>query len=250
MTQYCAHTSSVMCCFWSSLTLFIFRSADVNCKKCQVLVLNYATKIVPRTTSQLNLYFNSRYPFSRKARHYELHSLLRLFPQNELINLSETIIAAIQDIVNKFNINNYSAHFTDPIEHAPLISRWREVVRHAFKLGFEFNRDVLRLVSGKPSVELTLKVVKLAKLWMNFTVTYCERGRGLRPKWAAQVTSEAPFSVLRETYYSCFFRGWTFLEQRAILKSHATLPTRSSRSSKSQQDNAFATLSVPWIRSI
>ena len=61
------------------------------------------------------------------------------------------------------------------------------MVRHCFKLGFEFNKDVLRLVSGKPNVELALNVVKLANLWMNFTVKYSERGRGLKPKWATQV---------------------------------------------------------------
>lgn len=78
----------------------------------------------------------------------------------------------------------------DPFEPAPLVSRWREVVRHCFKLGFEFHKDVIRLLSGRPDHQLSLNVIKLAHQWMNFITTHCERGRGMRPKWAAQVRSE------------------------------------------------------------
>ena len=100
--------------------------------------------------------------------------------------MSQTIIDSIEEVVNKCSVQHLNVHLLEPPEQAPLTSRWKEVVRHCFKLGFEFNKDVLRLVSGKPNVELALNVVKLANLWMEFTVAHSERGRGLRPKWATQ----------------------------------------------------------------
>lgn len=100
-----------------------------------------------------------------------------------VICLSQTIIDAIKEV------EGYLAEFKvlDPVEQAPLLSRWKEVVRHCFKLGFEFHKDVLRLVSCKPDKQIALNVVKLSEEWMKFTVAHCERGRGTRPKWAAQV---------------------------------------------------------------
>lgn len=121
---------------------------------------------------------------NRPSNYVVAESLLQL--KNEVIYLSQTIIQSIEDVINKCNIQFLNVHLLDPVEQAPLISRWKEVVRHCFKLGFEFNKDVLRLVSGKPNVELALNVVKLANLWMSFTVKHSERGRGLRPKWATQ----------------------------------------------------------------
>lgn len=119
-----------------------------------------------------------------------------IFQQNEVICLSQTIIDSIQEVVNKCSVHNLNVHLMEPLEQAPLVSRWKEVVRHCFKLGFEFNKDVLRLVSGKPNVELALNVVKLARLWMSFTVAHSERGRGLKPKWAAQVCkNDKPFNL-------------------------------------------------------
>lgn len=80
-----------------------------------------------------------------------------------------------------------NVHLLDPAEQAPLVSRWKEVIRQCFKLGFEYHKDVLWLVSGKPGSELAQNVIQLARQWMRFALAHCERGRGLKPKWAVQV---------------------------------------------------------------
>ena len=102
--------------------------------------------------------------------------------QDEINRLSQTILDTIQEVMD----HHSEVRLLDPSEPAPLVSRWREVVRHCFKLGFEFHKDALRLISSKPDSQLSLNVIRLAQQWMSFITTHCERGRGKRPKWAAQ----------------------------------------------------------------
>ena len=42
------------------------------------------------------------------------------------------------------------------------------------------------MVAGRPSLPLATNVLELAREWMRFARRRCERGRGLRPRWAAQ----------------------------------------------------------------
>ena len=119
--------------------------------------------------------------------------------------MSQTIIDAIQEVENRHK----DISSLDPLDQAPLISRWQEVVRTCYKLGFEFHKDVIRIVSGKPDKQLALNVILLAKKWMNFTMTHCERGRGRRPKWAAQVITENSYFE-RYPDLTMYFRGSTF----------------------------------------
>ena len=89
----------------------------------------------------------------------------------------------------------------DVAEHAPLVSRWKEVARQCFQLAFEYHKDALRLVQGKPSSDLALGIIKLSHKWMTFAVQHCEPGRGLKPKWAAQVhqVPQIPQRILKSS---------------------------------------------------
>jgi len=102
--------------------------------------------------------------------------------QDEAIHLSQTILDAVQEVEECCDMFQL-----DLPDHAPLASRWKEVVRQCFQLAFEYHKDILRLVRGKPSSDLALGIVKVSHRWMTFAVQHCERGRGLKPKWAAQV---------------------------------------------------------------
>lgn len=155
--------------------------------------------------------------------------------------------------MNKCSVHSLNVHLMEPLEQAPLVSRWKEVVRHCFKLGFEFNKDVLRLVSGKPNVELALNVVKLARLWMNFTVAHSERGRGLKPKWAAQVCASYEYSNKRPiSYYFIFsnfyLRDLNFWLQLASLILLVICQMKNSTNLKNLSVSVYIILLVPYIR--
>lgn len=124
-------------------------------------------------------------------------SSLTLFSQNEVNTLSNAINDAIRQVIA---IHSASPDF---LEHSSKTSRWKEVVRHCFKLGFDFDREVLRLVSGKPNPEMAKNVVQLAYLWIEFVLEHSERGRGLRPKWATRVINLKPYAFWVFSVFFC-----------------------------------------------
>lgn len=66
------------------------------------------------------------------------------------------------------------------------------IVSFRFKFGFEYHKDIVRLFEMKivsckdKSCEynLSLGIINFAKMWMKFVTERCERGRGVRPRWA------------------------------------------------------------------
>lgn len=75
-----------------------------------------------------------------------------------------------------------------------VLSRIREILHQGYKFGFEYHKDVMRLFehrilcdrSDKCEIQLALGIVSFAKMWMQFVTERCEKGRGMRPRWAAQ----------------------------------------------------------------
>lgn len=82
----------------------------------------------------------------------------------------------------------------DEVDKIAVVSRTREILHQGYKFGFEYHRDVVRLLetkmqsckSEKCAFSLSLGIISFAKMWMTFVMERCERGRGLRPRWAAQ----------------------------------------------------------------
>ncbi|XP_066591714.1 mitogen-activated protein kinase kinase kinase 4 [Prorops nasuta] len=65
-------------------------------------------------------------------------------------------------------------------------SRIREILHQAYRMGFEYHKEICKLFSQDEKAILARGLVSFALLWMKFVRTRCERGRGCRPRWANQ----------------------------------------------------------------
>ncbi|XP_033609208.1 mitogen-activated protein kinase kinase kinase 4 isoform X3 [Cryptotermes secundus] len=74
----------------------------------------------------------------------------------------------------------------DDMEKSALLSRCREILHQGYKFGFEYHKEICRLVTGDAHEKLARGMVSFAQQWMCFVKDRCERGRGLRPRWANQ----------------------------------------------------------------
>lgn len=80
------------------------------------------------------------------------------------------------------------------VDKMSILSRAREILHQGYKFGFEYHKDISRLFETKivcckdKSCEqsLALGIINFAKMWMKFVTERCERGRGVRPRWATQ----------------------------------------------------------------
>lgn len=75
---------------------------------------------------------------------------------------------------------------TNENDQMPLRSRIREILHQAYRTGFDFHKEMCKLFSLEEKAILARGLVSFALLWMEFVRTRCERGRGLRPRWANQ----------------------------------------------------------------
>lgn len=53
-------------------------------------------------------------------------------------------------------------------------------------MGFDYHKEMCMLFGVEEKALLARGLVSFALLWMEFVRTRCERGRGLRPRWANQ----------------------------------------------------------------
>uniref|UniRef100_A0A1A9ZL65 Mitogen-activated protein kinase kinase kinase 4 n=1 Tax=Glossina pallidipes TaxID=7398 RepID=A0A1A9ZL65_GLOPL len=82
----------------------------------------------------------------------------------------------------------------DEQDRLAVLSRTREILHQGYKFGFEFHKDVIRLFEHRImasqaqeyQIELALGIITFAQMWMQFVTERCERGRGMRPRWASQ----------------------------------------------------------------
>ncbi|XP_053977500.1 mitogen-activated protein kinase kinase kinase 4 [Hylaeus volcanicus] len=65
-------------------------------------------------------------------------------------------------------------------------SRIREILHQAYRMGFDYHKETCKLFALGDKAVLARSLVSFALLWMEFVRTRCERGRGLRPRWANQ----------------------------------------------------------------
>ena len=64
--------------------------------------------------------------------------------------------------------------------------RVREILHHAYRMGFEYYKELCKCVHADERHIMVKSLINFAFLWMEFVKNYCERGRGLRPRWANQ----------------------------------------------------------------
>lgn len=99
------------------------------------------------------------------------------------MDLRHQITSTIENLQN--NINQAEQPKVE-IDRVAMRSRVREILHQAYKMGFEYHKEICKLFLPNERSVLARGLVSFALLWMDFVKTMCERGRGLRPRWANQ----------------------------------------------------------------
>lgn len=69
-------------------------------------------------------------------------------------------------------------------DRAAVTTRVREILHQAYRMGFDYYKLACKYLLPEERGLLIKGLVSFATLWMEFVKTRCERGRGLRPRWA------------------------------------------------------------------
>ncbi|XP_017881304.1 mitogen-activated protein kinase kinase kinase 4 [Ceratina calcarata] len=104
--------------------------------------------------------------------------------------LKETVMDLRHDITNIIlNFQRDLKKAKEPCtecERSAMHSRVREILHQAYRMGFDYYKETCKLFALEEKAILARSLVSFAFLWMEFVRTRCERGRGLRPRWANQ----------------------------------------------------------------
>uniref|UniRef100_A0A182N4P5 Mitogen-activated protein kinase kinase kinase 4 n=1 Tax=Anopheles dirus TaxID=7168 RepID=A0A182N4P5_9DIPT len=121
----------------------------------------------------------------------EVAESLQMLKRNALLlrNKLAAVIEEMQLLCSDANLEEF-----DETDRIGALTRVREILHQGYKFGFEYHKDVGRLYETKldncrdceSELMLAKAIIQFAKLWMNFVMERCERGRGLRPRWANQ----------------------------------------------------------------
>ncbi|XP_041030274.1 mitogen-activated protein kinase kinase kinase 4 isoform X1 [Carcharodon carcharias] len=104
--------------------------------------------------------------------------------KQEALLLCNKISNAIDRIDKMFN-SEFEAEM-DESECATLQQYYRETMIQSYNFGFEYHKEVVRLMSGEFRQKMGDKFISFARKWMTYVLTKCESGRGTRPRWATQ----------------------------------------------------------------
>lgn len=110
--------------------------------------------------------------------------------QRDVLSVRHKLTKIIERVQERCDIK-YLGNIND-IDKLAILSRAREILHQGYKFGFEYHKDIVRLFETKivsckdKSCEfnLSLGIINFAKMWMEFVTQRCERGRGVRPRWA------------------------------------------------------------------
>ncbi|XP_049281606.1 mitogen-activated protein kinase kinase kinase 4 isoform X1 [Anopheles funestus] len=121
----------------------------------------------------------------------EVVESLQMLKRNALL-LRNKLAAVIEEL--QLLCSDETLEEFDETDRIGALTRVREILHQGYKFGFEYHKDVARLYETKlnncrdaeSELMLAKAIIQFAKLWMNFVMERCERGRGLRPRWANQ----------------------------------------------------------------
>ncbi|XP_076445793.1 mitogen-activated protein kinase kinase kinase 4-like [Babylonia areolata] len=141
------------------------------------------------------------------------------------LDLQEKVAFAIRQVDDKVN-------FTEIIQHEDnLLKLYRETMLQCYNFGFEYSKEVMRLISTDQRQRQCQMLVAFADDWMNFVLQKCERGRGTRPRWATHgldfltsvcdpkflaYLSNQEFEKFKQTISDCLTHVIGTMEQRPI----------------------------------
>ncbi|XP_034488775.1 mitogen-activated protein kinase kinase kinase 4 isoform X1 [Drosophila innubila] len=112
--------------------------------------------------------------------------------QQDVLEVRNKLTEIIKGVQQRCCLSNMQD--LDEQDRLAVLSRTREILHQGYKFGFEYHKDVIRLFEQRimdqkdssHTVDLALGIIAFAKMWMHFVMERCERGRGMRPRWASQ----------------------------------------------------------------
>ncbi|XP_028628582.1 mitogen-activated protein kinase kinase kinase 4 isoform X1 [Grammomys surdaster] len=104
--------------------------------------------------------------------------------KNDALELCNRISDAIDRVDHMFTLE-FDVEVEES-ESATLQQYYREAMIQGYNFGFEYHKEVVRLMSGEFRQKIGDKYISFAQKWMNYVLTKCESGRGTRPRWATQ----------------------------------------------------------------
>lgn len=112
--------------------------------------------------------------------------------QLDVLEVRNKLTEIIKDVQERCCLQNMLN--LDEQDRLAVLSRTREILHQGYKFGFEYHKDVIRLFEQRimdqkdsaHTADLALGIIAFAKMWMHFVMERCERGRGMRPRWASQ----------------------------------------------------------------
>ncbi|XP_036742577.2 mitogen-activated protein kinase kinase kinase 4 isoform X4 [Manis pentadactyla] len=104
--------------------------------------------------------------------------------KNDALELCNRISDAIDRVDHMFT-SEFDAE-VDESESVTLQQYYREAMIQGYNFGFEYHKEVVRLMSGEFKQKIGDRYISFARKWMNYVLTKCESGRGTRPRWATQ----------------------------------------------------------------
>ncbi|CAO2628738.1 Mitogen-activated protein kinase kinase kinase 4 [Lemmus lemmus] len=145
--------------------------------------------------------------------------------KNDALELCNRVSDAIDRVDHMFTLE-FDAE-VDESESATLQQYYREAMIQGYNFGFEYHKEVVRLMSGEFRQKIGDKYISFARKWMNYVLTKCESGRGTRPRWATQgfdflqAIEPAFISALPE---DDFLVGHTLKENPVLAAIHRNSP--------------------------
>lgn len=102
--------------------------------------------------------------------------------KNEALKIQDKTANSLDLIYKELDLNNVSN--IDESDKNILQMRCLDVLHQGFKFTFEYEKALTRLITGDSRAKLAKQLIKFAFQWMTFVINKCEKGRGLRARWA------------------------------------------------------------------
>ncbi|KAF7987395.1 hypothetical protein HCN44_003157 [Aphidius gifuensis] len=92
----------------------------------------------------------------------------------------------MKNLIQQFTlkINESKVFDTNEQDFNIIKIRLRQIFHQAFRMGFNYYKGLSDLFSLNDRFSIAYDLTNFAKLWMNFVIERCDRGRGIRPGWA------------------------------------------------------------------
>ncbi|XP_064627504.1 mitogen-activated protein kinase kinase kinase 4-like [Lineus longissimus] len=100
------------------------------------------------------------------------------------LDLREKVADAIQQVDEKLSMDDLADK--EENERISLFKLYTETLHQCYNFGFDYHKEIQRLVTGDIRERLSQGLLGFAGQWMKFVKAKCETGRGTRPRWATQ----------------------------------------------------------------